>query len=74
MEFARDHLSQPLRSGDRLVYEVAMGTQRSGWIIAPADWDATMVLEAMNAEASRRSFGVFCADLMRGLTIASAVR
>jgi hypothetical protein len=52
------------------VFEVGMGMQRSGWVIARRGESAEQVIERLNLVASRSSFGVLCAELMRGYELA----
>ncbi|QEC49569.1 hypothetical protein FSW04_19670 [Baekduia soli] len=78
-QFALDQLSRPLPVPglDEVVFELDLGLQRPGWAIvdhasACADPLEELVVEALNTEVSRTSWGVTCARLMRGLRIEAA--
>lgn len=61
------------RADEAVVFEVALGMQRPGWAIVAGTVDPeglrALVVAALNREAGRTSYGVVCAELMRGYEV-----
>lgn len=59
------HLDPP----EITVYEIDLALTRTGWVLTNQPATPEDVVAKLNREANRRSFGVGCADLMRGVTL-----